>query len=110
MSATMIEQPTPSPLVPPIPEQVIDRRRFISAGSALALGLIAAGRHLQAEEFVPAPSAIQEHVEPVACAVIGLGEQGRALLGALANVAGADVRYVCDHYEASHKRALDLFP
>jgi predicted dehydrogenase len=106
----MTDLPSQSPAAATDPGLVLDRRRFIGAGSALALGLFASARQLQAEEFVPAPSSILEHAEPVVCAVIGLGEQGRALLAALTNVAGADVRRVCDGYEATHKRALDLFP
>lgn len=89
---------------------LIDRRRFIGAGSALALGLFTSGG-LYAEEFVAPPALGSEGpVEPVGCAVIGLGEQGRALLAALGNVPGADVRQLCDSYEASHHRALELAP
>jgi len=89
----------------------IDRRHFIGAGGALALGLLMGGRNVIAEEVTLAvPAGGDEPVTPVGCAVIGLGEQGRALLSALGNVPGADVRRVCDHYEGAHKRALELVP
>jgi predicted dehydrogenase len=103
---------TPIPPRPLAPETggLLDRRRFIGAGSALALGLLSAHGRLYAEEFVPAPAASQGPVEAVGCAVIGLGEHGRALLSALTNVNGADLRYLCDTYEATHKRALEIFP
>ncbi len=104
-------EPTPAAQPPlPEPEGLLARRRFIGAGSALALGLLSAQGRLIAEEFTPSPSAIPGAVEPVGCAVIGLGEHGRALLTALTNVPGADVRWLCDGYEATHKRALEIFP
>src|SRR5580658_658467 len=106
----MTENPLPPRPMASDPGGMLDRRRFIGAGSALALGLFSAQGRLHAEEFVPAPSASQGPVEAVGCAVIGLGEHGRALLGALTNVNGADLRYLCDTYEATHKRALEIFP
>ena len=87
------------------------RRRFLGAGGALALGLLAGSRNLYAEEFVAAaPAASDIAVEPVGCAVIGLGEHGRALLAALGNVPSANVLRLCDSYEAAHKRALEIVP
>jgi predicted dehydrogenase len=89
----------------------LDRRSFIGAGSAMALGLLMGGGRVYAEEFVPAPTPGGDGpVTPVGCAVIGLGEQGRALLTALTNVPGADIRMVCDHYAGAHARALEIVP
>ena len=43
-------------------------------------------------------------------AVIGLGDQGRAILKSLSYVAGADVKYICDTYAPIHKRAQEDAP
>jgi predicted dehydrogenase len=87
-----------------------DRRQFISAGSAFALGLLAGGGNLYAEEFATLPGDGNIAATPVGCAVIGLGEQGRTLLGALGNAAGANVLRICDSYEGVHERAQGLAP
>ena len=56
------DQPTPS--APRLGN--LDRRRFLSTGGALALGLLAGSRNLYAEEFVAAtPAASDVAVEPV---------------------------------------------
>jgi len=89
---------------------LIDRRRFvIGAGSLAALGMFFGG-NVYAEEFSPAPTVGGGNVAPVGCAVIGLGEQGRAILTALSHTDGAVVKRICDTYEGIHDRALELAP
>lgn len=94
----------------------LKRRELLGRGSALALGLLvggAAGLHaeeLQAPPPPQQPAAPKTPVKPVVCAVIGLGDQGRTILGALNYVPGATVKYVCDNYAGAHKRALSLVP
>ena len=96
----------------------VDRRHFLGMGmglgSGLALGYVLnAGGWLYAEEFGPGPGAKSDEerdAPEVKCAVIGLGEQGRALLAALAIVPGATIHTVCDSYPGIHKRALDIAP
>jgi predicted dehydrogenase len=91
----------------------ITRRDLLGRG-ALALGLLmGSANNLRAEELVPEPQAAPQGgqaVEPVTLAVIGLGDQGRALLTSLSYVPGATVAYVCDNYPAAHKRALEAAP
>ena len=93
-----------------------DRRDFLGGSSALALGLLlgaGVGSRIYAEEFAPGPNVKKEgdpNVKPVNIAVIGLGEQGRAILGALGNADGAVVKSVCDSYENIHARALEIAP
>lgn len=90
---------------------LIDRRRFVvSAGSLAALGLFFGGANVYAEEFTPAGTPANANVAPVGCAVIGLGEQGRAILTALSHAAGANVLRICDTYEGIHDRASELAP
>lgn len=92
----------------------LNRRDFLGLGSALTLGLLVGGAAgLHAEEIqTPAPPAPADAppASPVVGAVIGLGEQGRALLTSLNYVPGATIKYVCDSYEGAHKRALDIAP
>jgi predicted dehydrogenase len=52
----------------------------------------------------------KRNVAPVTIAVVGLGEQGRRHLTSLGYVPGANVRYVCDAYEPSHRRASEMAP
>jgi predicted dehydrogenase len=93
------------------PAPLIDRRRFVvSAGSLAALGLFFGGGNVYAEEFTPAGTPANANVAPVGCAVIGLGEQGRAILTALGHAAGANVMRICDTYEGIHDRASELAP
>ena len=93
------------------PGSHLDRRHFIGAGSAFALGLLVNGGNMYAEEFaVPVAAGGDAAATPVGCAVIGLGEQGRALLTALSNTAGANVVRICDRYEGIHGRAQELAP
>ncbi len=88
----------------------LDRRQLLGAGSLAAFGMLFGGG-LVAEEFAPAPAPGDGGAaQPVGCAVIGLGEQGRALLGALALAAGADVRRICDSYAGIRARAQELAP
>jgi predicted dehydrogenase len=93
----------------------ISRRDLFGRGSALALALLmGSASGLRAEELVPdladqeakpaAPAA------PVNVAVIGLGDQGRALLTSLSYVPGANVLYICDNYTNIHKRAQEAAP
>jgi predicted dehydrogenase len=108
----MTDEPDPRP--PPITCEGIARRDFIRAGGMLAMGLLGGGGNIQAEEIVPpAPAPPPAHDGPVGsigCAVIGLGDQGRALLGALSLLPGVDMRLLCDHYAGSHHRAKEIFP
>ena len=89
---------------------LLDRRQLIGVGSLAAFGLLLGGGNVYAEEFTPAPGSANGAVEPVGCAVIGLGEQGRALLTALSNAAGANVVRICDRYDGIHGRAQELAP
>jgi len=90
---------------------LIDRRRFVvGAGSLAALGLFFGGSTVYAEEFTPAGTPGKANVAPVGCAVIGLGEQGRAVLTSLSHAAGANVVRICDTYEGIHNRASELAP
>lgn len=106
----------------------LNRRDFFLRSSALSLGLLmggSAGVYAQEIKPAPAPEGTKPASEsgtaskpvvaapsapPVGCAVIGLGEQGRLHLKSLAYVPGADVRYVCDTYEALHKRGQESHP
>jgi predicted dehydrogenase len=68
-----------------------------------------------AEELTPKAEAprrfsFEPLVAPVNCAVIGLGDQGREILRALATVPGAGVKTICDTHKPAHKRALELAP
>src|SRR5437763_1914627 len=96
---------------PPDHAPLIDRRRFVvGAGSLAALGLFFGGAEVHAEEFTPATTVGSAGAAPVGCAVIGLGEQGRAILAALGYAAGANVVRICDRYEGVHERAQELAP
>jgi Predicted dehydrogenases and related proteins len=101
----------------------INRRELLGRGSALAFGVLLGGSSaLHAEEITleadpqQAPVAGVKAAEkeapkpPVNVAVIGLGDQGRAILTSLSYVNGAVVKTVCDHYEGAHKRALAIHP
>lgn len=95
----------------------ISRRDALARGSAFALvSLLAGGMgELHAEELDPPVAGVTTDdkpidASPVTIAVIGLGEQGRNLLTSLGYVAGANVKYVCDTYVPSHKKALELAP
>ena len=99
--------------------RALARRMFLRRSSGAALGLLA-GEGLafaQAQEIKPKPKAKPADnpppappPAPVTCAVIGLGDQGRDLLKALAAVPGAPVKTVCDSYTTIHKRAVELAP
>lgn len=103
----------------------LDRRALLGRGSALALGLLVGGpAGLHAYELqvptaddakknpavTPKAPEPKNSAPPVGCAVIGLGEQGRTILGALHYVPGANIVSVCDTYVNSHKRALEAAP
>jgi predicted dehydrogenase len=80
-------------------------RRDILAG----LGWILTGTSgLYAAEVVAEPLHQEAPATPVTVAVIGLGERGREILTSLGYVSGSVVKYVCDTYEGTHKRAIDL--
>jgi predicted dehydrogenase len=97
------------PARPSSPNHVLDRRHFVGAGSLAALGMLFGG-NMYAEEFTPKYTPPVANVTPVGCAVIGLNEQGRAILTALGNAAGANVLRICDTYEGTHSRASELAP
>ncbi len=93
----------------------LGRRGFISKGSGLAVGaMMMDGLWANAQEIKPAvkkPASGKAAPPPppaVNCAVIGLGEQGRDIIKALAALPGAEIKLVCDTYEGIHKRALDM--
>ena len=98
------------PAPPSSPSHLLDRRHFVGAGSLAALGMLFGGGNMYAEEFTPKYTPPVANVPPVGCAVIGLGEQGRAILTALGNAAGANVLRICDTYEGTHDRAIELAP
>ncbi|BCW99190.1 MAG: NADH-dependent dehydrogenase [Armatimonadota bacterium] len=81
----------------------ISRRDFM-AGAAAAAGVWLIGQELFATEEQPAAAP----GPPVAIGVIGLGLQGRDLLGALGKVPAAKVAAICDTYEPSIRRASEL--
>ncbi|HVK05549.1 MAG TPA: Gfo/Idh/MocA family oxidoreductase, partial [Armatimonadaceae bacterium] len=101
----------------------LKRRELLGRGSALAFGMLLTGATggLRAEEITapdpqqaPVAGVKQAEAEkpkpPVNVAVIGLGDQGRALLTSLSYVNGAVVKTVCDTYEGAHKRAQAIHP
>jgi len=93
----------------PNSQRQIDRRDFL--GSSVALGFLFGASRAYAEEFAPGPAnATNPDAKPVTCAVIGLGEQGRAILASLANASGANVKYICDSYENIHARSREIAP
>ncbi len=98
------------PAPPSAPSHLLDRRHFVGAGSLAALGMLFGGGSMYAEEFTPKYTPPVANVTPVGCAVIGLNEQGRAILTALSNAAGANVLRICDTYEGTHDRAIELAP
>ena len=90
------------------------RRSFLNA-SGLVLGALVGERLALAEELTPKSEPLRRFsfeppVAPVNCAVIGLGDQGREILRALATVPGAVVKTICDTHRPAHKRALELGP
>jgi len=90
------------------------RRSFLNA-SGLVLGALVGERLARAEELTPKSqtlrrSSFESPVAPVNCAVIGLGDQGREILRALATLPGAIVKTICDTHKPTHKRALELAP
>ena len=93
----------------------LGRRSFLRGGSGLALGVLG-GALAHAEEIKPKPRAkpaarpAEKPPAPVTCAVIGLGDQGREIVKALAGLPGAEVKLLCDGYSAIHERALNLVP
>jgi predicted dehydrogenase len=91
------------------------RRSFITKSGGLAVGLAAhPGLLARAQEVKPkaeaAPAKDEPPPSPVDCAVIGLGDQGREIVRALAALPGANVTLLCDGYEAVHKRSLERAP
>lgn len=99
----------PSPLDREGPPADIARRAFLRDGLRTGglMGLLL-GAGEQAIEVRPARAADAKAVIPVGVGVVGLGDQGRDLLGALARMPGAEVRALCDSFEGAHKRALEL--
>ncbi len=94
-------------------EKDVGRRSFLRTGSGLAFGFLAGEGLANAQEIKPKPKAAppaEKPPAPVACAVIGLGDQGREILKALAVLPGADIKVACDTYAAIHKRALERAP
>jgi predicted dehydrogenase len=103
----------------------LKRRDLLTRGGGVLLaatglfGGLGGAPYVYAEEIEPVqqgPTAgvVEEKAAgpatPVNVAVIGLGEQGRALLTSLSYVPGAVVAYVCDTYAGAHKKALELHP
>jgi len=96
----------------------LDRRDFLSAGSAMALTTYLGGRRVLAEEVKgPPPGGMEVYdpddevpATPVSIAVIGLGEQGRTLLTTLGYMENANVAHICDHYENIIGRAQEIAP
>ena len=94
-------------------DSTLKRRDFIERGSALALGLFVTGASALHAAEIKAPAIAKtagQAASPIGCAVIGLGDQGRQLLAALAIIPGANILYVCDTYAPAHKRALEIAP
>lgn len=90
----------------------MDRRQFLASSMGAAAMLLLGAEELRAAPPPPSNPAAPKAPPgpPVGCAVIGLGQQGRGLLIALARAADAPVVMVCDTYEPSHKRALETAP
>ena len=113
----------------------VDRRSFLRRGSGLAFGVVATealvGRAFEIRVAHAADDAAKASknganaaanatkaaksdakaappAKPVTIGVIGLGDQGRALLGNLVRLPGANIKIVCDTFDQIHKRALDI--
>src|SRR6476469_8560696 len=90
---------------------IMNRRDFIqtAAASAFTLGATIGAAELRAEEKKDAPSG-----PPVNCAVIGLGDQGQAILASLAKMGTgkAPITAICDSFKAPVflKRSTDIAP
>jgi predicted dehydrogenase/thiamine biosynthesis lipoprotein ApbE len=82
------------------PVPLVTRRSFLrsaaAAAAAFAVGLDAGA--------APTPRGL----EPVTCAVIGAGEQGRLLLAQLTRLKGARVAAVCDPWRPHLQKAIAL--
>ena len=80
-------------------QNTLSRRSFIQGATASTLVFTLAA-HAAAEEK-PAGEAEKPSGPPTACAVIGAGAQGRALLNALSRIPAASVAALCDNYPAA---------
>lgn len=94
----------------------LGRRDLLHKGPGFAFGAIFgdalwanAGELKPKARAAPAAGSAAPPV-PVTCAIIGLGDQGRDILKALAALPGASVKWVCDSYAGVHKRALERAP
>src|SRR5262245_17805610 len=98
---------------PKNPKNDRGRREFLRK-SSLALGLFVGDGLVHAQEIKPKPKAKPAEPEkpanPVSCAVIGLGNQGRDIIRALAALPGADIKVLCDSYPGIHGRAKERAP
>lgn len=86
----------------------INRRQFLAGSATAALMLMVGAEEIHAQTAAPADALPTG--PPVNIGVIGLGAEGRDLLGAIGRVPGAPIVAVCDTYVPAHKRALEIAP
>jgi predicted dehydrogenase len=87
--------------------ELIPRRSFLKGAAALGLGMLAA-EEIRAADSAPADDAPKG--PPVNCGIIGLGKQGRDILGQLNRLASAQTVAICDKYEPFINRAKPNAP
>ncbi len=90
----------------------LSRREFVKSSSfATAMTMLGGIPLLAQDKKEEAPAAgIVESGNRVKCAVIGCNIWGREILNTLARFPKAEVIAVCDHYEASLRRAKEAAP
>jgi predicted dehydrogenase len=87
-----------------------NRRDFLKGGSLATLMTLLGGVEITAQTE-PKPDAKDDQDRPrVNCAVIGLGNWGREMVGTLSRLPQAQVSVICDNYEASLKRSAKGAP
>jgi predicted dehydrogenase len=90
--------------------QGFNRRDFLKGGSAATLMAMLGGVELFSNKAVAEGEEKTIKGPPIKVAVIGLGRQGREILGKLAVVPRADVAAICDNYPAYLRRCSSLAP
>lgn len=86
--------------------ETLQRRTFLKGTAALTLGMMAAVEELRAA----APAEKAPSGPAVGCGVIGLGPQGRDILGHLARIPRTSAVAICDTYDPFVNRSKELAP
>ena len=86
-------------------KDTLSRRDLLRQASALTLVMA-----LSAEEAHVEPSPPAAAGPPVGVGVVGLGPQGRSLLGSLSRLPAAPVIAICDTYAPALKRSTEVAP